>query len=122
MGGGKSEQEVEGRPWLLERVDDAAVVQLYADGFPKLPREQRVLVWHLCQAAIAGRDIYLDQRYRHNLALRDLLEETLVALRAVGPRWADAAGALAAGELAPLVGLACWRWHRGCPCRGRGTY
>jgi dipeptidyl-peptidase-3 len=66
------------RRYLLERVDDAAVVQVYADGFQKLPQDQRVLVWHLYQAALAGRDIYLDQRYRHNLELRDLIEETLV--------------------------------------------
>src|SRR5688572_5919108 len=67
------------RKYLLERVDDAAVVQLYADGFEKLPREQRVLVWHLYQAALAGRDIYIDQRSPYALELRDLLEETLVA-------------------------------------------
>ncbi len=80
MGAKQSQERSEDRKHLLERVDDAAVVQVYADGFEKLTREQRVLVWHLCQAAIAGRDIYLDQRYRHNLALRDLIEEALVAL------------------------------------------
>ncbi len=26
------------RPYLLEQIDDAAVVQLYADGFAALPR------------------------------------------------------------------------------------
>jgi dipeptidyl-peptidase-3 len=55
------------RKWLLERVDDAAVVQLYADGFGKLALRERTLLWHLCQASLAGRDVYLDQRYRHNL-------------------------------------------------------
>lgn len=83
------------RKWLLERVDDAAVVQLYADGFSKLALRERTLMWHLCQAALAGRDVYLDQRYRHAIELRDLLEETLVALRCVGPRWEAAADALA---------------------------
>jgi dipeptidyl-peptidase-3 len=62
------------RPYLLERVDDAAIVQLYADGFAALPLDQKTLLWHLYQAALAGRDIYYDQRYRHNLAMRDLLE------------------------------------------------
>lgn len=52
------------RKYLLERVDEAAVVlQLYADGFEALPTNQRVLIWHLYQAAIAGRDIFYDQRY-----------------------------------------------------------
>ena len=31
----------------------------------------KVLVWHLYQAAIAGRDIFYDQRYAHNLEMRD---------------------------------------------------
>src|SRR5688572_14665383 len=62
------------RKYLLERVDEAAVVQLYADGFEALPSHQRVLIWHLYQAAIAGRDIFYDQRYAHNLDMRDLLE------------------------------------------------
>ena len=62
------------RPYLLERVDEAAVVQLYADGFAALPLREKTLVWHLVQAAIAGRDIYYDQRYAHNLEMRDTLE------------------------------------------------
>ena len=67
----------EGRQYLLERVDDAAVVQLYADGFDALPVDQRLLIWHLYQAAIAGRDIFYDQRYAHNLDMRDVLEAIL---------------------------------------------
>ena len=62
------------RPYLLERVDDAAVVQLYADGFANLPLKDKTLIWHLSQAAIAGRDIFYDQRYAHNLEMRDILE------------------------------------------------
>jgi dipeptidyl-peptidase-3 len=65
------------RKYLLERVDDAAVVQVYADGFEKLPLKEKQLVWHLYQAALAGRDIYYDQRYVHNLEMRDVLEEIL---------------------------------------------
>lgn len=65
------------RPYLLEQVDDAAVVQLYADGFHKLPLREKTLVWHLYRAAIAGRDIYYDQRHRHNLGMRRLLEQIM---------------------------------------------
>ena len=65
------------RKYLLERVDDAAVAQLYADGFDKLALKEKVLIWHLYQAALAGRDIYYDQRYAHNLEMRDVLEEIL---------------------------------------------
>ena len=66
------------RSYLLERVDEAAVVQLYADGFDALPIDQRLLIWHLYQAAIAGRDIFYDQRYAHNLDMRDVLEAIIM--------------------------------------------
>ncbi len=65
------------RPYLLEQIDDAAVVQLYADGFDELTLKEKTLVWHLYQAAIAGRDIYYDQRHRYNLGMRALLEGVL---------------------------------------------
>src|SRR5215467_1267502 len=62
------------RRYLLERVDDVAVVQVYADGFHELSRNEKILIWHLYQAAIAGRDIFYDQRYAHSLEMRDVLE------------------------------------------------
>jgi dipeptidyl-peptidase-3 len=68
---------VDARRYLLERVDEAAVVQLYADGFAALPVRDKILIYHLCQAALAGRDIYYDQRYASNLEMRDILEEIL---------------------------------------------
>ncbi|HEX2461699.1 MAG TPA: hypothetical protein VHJ58_16260, partial [Vicinamibacterales bacterium] len=58
------------RKYLLERVDDAAVVQLYADGFSSLPVREKTLIWHLYQAALAGRDIYIDQKHRDALEMR----------------------------------------------------
>jgi dipeptidyl-peptidase-3 len=71
------------RPYLLEQIDDVAVVQLYADGFESLTRGEKILVWHLYQAALAGRDIYYDQRYRHNLAMRQILEAVIAFPRGV---------------------------------------
>jgi dipeptidyl-peptidase-3 len=62
------------RKYLLETVDDAAVVQLYADAFASLPLREKTLVWHLYQAAIAGRDIYYDQKHRDALLMRQVLE------------------------------------------------
>jgi dipeptidyl-peptidase III len=73
-------QVVADRLYLLERVDEAAVVQLYADGFRDLPLREKILTWHLYQAAIAGRDIFYDQRYAHSLEMRDVLE-TLIGCR-----------------------------------------
>ena len=72
-----SAQEEGERRYLLERIDDAAVVQLYADGFEALPLREKTLIWHLYQAALAGRDIYYDQRYEHNLEMREVLEEII---------------------------------------------
>ena len=62
------------RQYLLERVGDAAIVQIYADGFEHLALRDKILCWHLSQAALAGRDIYYDQRYAPNLRIRRLLE------------------------------------------------
>jgi len=69
------------RRYLLEHVDDVAVVQIYADGFPGLSLREKQLVWHLYLAALAGRDIYYDQRYAHNLELRAVLEGVLTHAR-----------------------------------------
>jgi dipeptidyl-peptidase III len=65
------------RKYLLERVDEAAVVQLYADGFSSLPLKEKTLVWHLYRAAIAGRDIFYDQKHRDALEMRGILEQII---------------------------------------------
>jgi dipeptidyl-peptidase III len=62
------------RKYLLERVDDAAVVQIYADQFAALPLKEKALAYHLAQAALAGRDIFYDQKHRHALEMRGVLE------------------------------------------------
>ena len=51
---------------------------------------RRLLIWHLYQAALAGRDIFYDQRYAHNLEMRDVLEEIITHPAGVDPR--DARG------------------------------
>ena len=71
------------RQYLLERVGEAAVVQLYADAFRDLPLREKTLIWHLGQAAIAGRDIFYDQRYAHSLTMRDVLEAIVTHAAAV---------------------------------------
>jgi dipeptidyl-peptidase-3 len=76
---------VQARRYLLEQVEDAAVVQLYADGFEELPLEEKILIYHLYEAALAGRDIYYDQRYPHNLDMRDVLEEILTHAGGIAP-------------------------------------
>jgi len=65
------------RKYLLERVDDAAVGQLYADGFSSLPLREKTLIWHLYNAAIAGRDIFYDQKHRDAVEMRGILEQII---------------------------------------------
>jgi dipeptidyl-peptidase-3 len=65
------------RQYLLERVDDAAVVQLYADGFASLPLKQKTLIYHLYNAALAGRDIFIDQRHKDALEMRSVIEQII---------------------------------------------
>lgn len=73
------------RKYLLERVDDAAVAQIYADGFEQLPLKEKTLVWHLYQAALAGRDIYIDQKHHLALEMRGVLEQILTHPNGVDP-------------------------------------
>src|SRR6266540_6336791 len=73
------------RSYRLEQIDDAAVVQLYADGFSALPLREKTLVWHLAEAAIAGRDIFYDQRYAHNLVMRDVFEAIVTHSNGIDP-------------------------------------
>jgi dipeptidyl-peptidase III len=65
------------RKYLLERVDDAAVVQIYADQFAALPLKEKTLAYHLTQAALAGRDIFYDQKHRNALEMRGVLEAVI---------------------------------------------
>ncbi|HLG57770.1 MAG TPA: hypothetical protein VI485_20670 [Vicinamibacterales bacterium] len=73
------------RKYLLERIDDAAVVQLYADQFSALSLREKTLAWHLTQAAIAGRDIYYDQRHRNGLEMRRVLEAIVTRPAGIDP-------------------------------------
>jgi dipeptidyl-peptidase-3 len=77
------------RRFLLERVEDIAIVQIYADGFSRLSRRDKVLIWHLSLAAIAGRDIYYDQRYAHGLEMRAVVEGVLRHAAGVPSRIVD---------------------------------
>src|SRR5678810_945677 len=73
------------RKYLLENVGDAAVVQVYADGFEKLPLREKTLIWHLYQAAIAGRDIYIDQKHRSALEMRSILDQIVAHPQGIDP-------------------------------------
>jgi dipeptidyl-peptidase-3 len=73
------------RKYLLETVDDAAVVQLYADGFNDLSLREKTLIYHLYQAALAGRDIFIDQKHRYALEMRSVLEAVITHPQGLDP-------------------------------------
>jgi dipeptidyl-peptidase III len=73
------------RKYLLESVDDASVVQLYADSFERLSLRNKTLIWHLYQAALAGRDIFYDQRHRNGLEMRGILEAIVTHPAGIDP-------------------------------------
>ena len=73
------------RKYLLERIDEAAVVQVYADGFEAMPLKEKTLIWHLYQAALAGRDIFVDQKYAPSLEMRDVVEAIIANPAGVDP-------------------------------------
>jgi dipeptidyl-peptidase-3 len=53
---------------------DCRILRYQLPGFDKLTPKQKELAYYLTQAAYAGRDIMWDQNYKHNLAIRDILE------------------------------------------------
>ena len=73
----------ESRKYLLEQIDDAGVIQLYADGFAALPLREKTLIYHLSQAAIAGRNIFYDQKHRNALEMKSVLEAIVSRPQAV---------------------------------------
>ncbi|HEX9613978.1 MAG TPA: peptidase M49, partial [Bacteroidota bacterium] len=62
------------RMYSLERVGPARVVQVYADGFDDLSLNQKVFAYYLSRAALAARDIAIDQHHRYALEMRNILE------------------------------------------------
>ncbi|MDE5920422.1 MAG: dipeptidyl peptidase 3, partial [Paramuribaculum sp.] len=60
--------------YVVDRFADIQVLRYKVPDFESLSLRQKMLVYHLTEAALAGRDILWDQNNRYNLALRKLLE------------------------------------------------
>ncbi|MBU2465249.1 MAG: dipeptidyl peptidase 3, partial [Bacteroidetes bacterium] len=60
--------------WQTEQFADIRILRYQINGFENLSLNQKKLVWHLYQAALAGRDIIYDQNYKYNLLIRKSLE------------------------------------------------
>jgi dipeptidyl-peptidase III len=57
-----------------EQFADLGILRYQVPGFEDLSLKQKELLYYLSQAALAGRDIFWDQNYRHNLKVRKTLE------------------------------------------------
>lgn len=62
-----------------ERFADLRVLRYRVSGFNELGLRTKKLLYYLCQAALSGRDIIYDQKYRYNLAIRRTLEQVVRA-------------------------------------------
>lgn len=60
--------------YTVDRFADIEVLRYKVPDFENLSLQQKILVYYLTEAALWGRDILWDQNNRHNLAIRDMLE------------------------------------------------
>lgn len=64
----------DGFTWQTEQFADLKIIRYQVPSWDGLTPKQRELVYYLCQAGLSGRDIMYDQNYRHNLEIRNALE------------------------------------------------
>ncbi len=69
-----SENNKEEFQWQTEKFADIRILRYDVPGFEKLTLQQKKLAYYLTQAALSGRDIIWDQNYKHNLYIRDVME------------------------------------------------
>lgn len=58
----------------VDRFADLQILRYQVPGFERLPLKRKLLLYHLSEAALAGRDILFDQHGFYNLLIRRLLE------------------------------------------------
>jgi dipeptidyl-peptidase-3 len=63
-----------GFEYVVDQFADIRVLRYQVPGFEELALKEKELVYYLTQAGLAGRDIIWDQNYRHNLEIRNALE------------------------------------------------
>jgi len=60
--------------YQTEQFADLAILRFKVNGFEDLSLKQKEMLYYLYEAALAGRDIFWDQNYKHNLKVRKTLE------------------------------------------------
>jgi len=65
--------------YVAEQFADLQVLRYKVPGFEELSPQQKELVYYLYEAALCGRDIIYDQKYKHNLAIRKTVENIVAS-------------------------------------------
>src|SRR6476661_8441053 len=61
----------------VERFADVRLLRYQVPGFDELDTRHKELLYYLYEAALSGREIIYDQKYRYNLAIKRTLEEVV---------------------------------------------
>ncbi len=59
----------------IDRFADIRILRYKIPGFDSLTLQQKKLAYYLYQAALSGRDIFYDQKYKYNLRVRRVIED-----------------------------------------------
>ena len=68
---------MEVKDYLLEQFDDIKILRYDVPGFTALTLREKIFIYYLSRAAVAGRDILWDQNNKYNLRIREVLEEII---------------------------------------------
>ncbi|MBT8204090.1 MAG: dipeptidyl peptidase 3 [Eudoraea sp.] len=61
--------------YVVDQFADLRILRYQVPGFDELSLKEKKLVYYLTEAGLAGRDIMWAQNYRHNLDIREALEQ-----------------------------------------------
>ena len=61
----------------IERFADVRLLRYQVPGFAELDLRHKELLYYLYEAALSGREIIYDQKYRYNLSIKRTLEEVV---------------------------------------------
>ena len=67
--------------YKVDQFADLAILRYQVPGWDELTLKEKQLVYYLTQAGLSGRDIFWDQKYRHNLTIRKALENIYVQFK-----------------------------------------
>ena len=63
--------------YIAEQFDDIRILRYQVPAFEGLTLKEKLFIYYLSQAALAGRDILWDQNNKYNLRIRRVLEKIL---------------------------------------------